>query len=59
MSSCGTGNPPNGTGHPHNHESGTPERIVKCVKMQRDLPGLDEPPAAKPLPLTHKRKLPR
>ena len=25
-------------------DSDTPVRIVKCVKLQKDLPGLDEPP---------------
>ena len=46
MSSCGNG-PRSGHDHDHGHAQAQPEgsgRIVKCVKLQRDLPGLDEPP---------------
>jgi Fe-S cluster biosynthesis and repair protein YggX len=46
MSSCGTG-PKHDHGSHDGHDHGQAEpgaRIVKCVKLQRELPGLDAPP---------------
>ena len=51
MAGCGTkpDTHDHGNGHEHGHDHGASTetgsgRTVKCVKYQKDMPGLDEPP---------------